>query len=373
MRRACALRCGDRLRQMRMQADRGSRRPRRTKSRPPTPPHWRRPAASASGSRSSSSAPVKPAATSRPGAREQRYARRPPHRRRCCPHRHRPHGNRPGGDRASTASPPRPDDARCWACASAPATSCARCSSSPRGHVAYCTERRLPWREDASNNSLAYARNAARSNLIPALRELHPPPRRTCCARWTSCATEPRVLDGLVATAGRAGGHAASAAQPRPAAPRRCRRLAGAPVGARATRSSRWARAGQREPRPGRRPARRRRVRPAALRAPDHAGGARSASCASSAVGPPLGDGVLDAAACATRPDRARLARRRPHAPARPRWLAQPAGPVHRPPRSRARGGVHGRWWSAGGDRLVPGWPRASGSGSRRPRASVSG
>ena len=40
--------------------------------------------------------------------------------------------------------------------------------------AAYCAERGLPWREDPSNDSPAYARNRARAELVPALRRLHP-------------------------------------------------------------------------------------------------------------------------------------------------------------------------------------------------------
>lgn len=40
--------------------------------------------------------------------------------------------------------------------------------------AAYCTERGLPWREDPSNASPAFARNRVRHGLLPALRSLHP-------------------------------------------------------------------------------------------------------------------------------------------------------------------------------------------------------
>ncbi|MEA2190314.1 MAG: tRNA(Ile)-lysidine synthase, partial [Solirubrobacteraceae bacterium] len=40
--------------------------------------------------------------------------------------------------------------------------------------AAHCTARGLRWREDASNDDPAYARNRARAGLVPALRQLHP-------------------------------------------------------------------------------------------------------------------------------------------------------------------------------------------------------
>jgi tRNA(Ile)-lysidine synthase len=39
---------------------------------------------------------------------------------------------------------------------------------------AWCAEHGLPWREDPSNATPAYARNRVRHGLVPALRELHP-------------------------------------------------------------------------------------------------------------------------------------------------------------------------------------------------------
>ena len=40
--------------------------------------------------------------------------------------------------------------------------------------AAHCAERGLPWREDPSNASPAFARNRVRHELLPALRGLHP-------------------------------------------------------------------------------------------------------------------------------------------------------------------------------------------------------
>jgi tRNA(Ile)-lysidine synthase len=64
--------------------------------------------------------------------------------------------------------------------------------------AAYCTARGLPWREDATNDTSAYARGRARTNLIPALRELHPAAERNVLALAETLRAEAAVLDEMV-------------------------------------------------------------------------------------------------------------------------------------------------------------------------------
>jgi tRNA(Ile)-lysidine synthase len=63
---------------------------------------------------------------------------------------------------------------------------------------AYCTGRGLTWREDATNDTPAYARGRARGNLVPALRELHPAAERNVLALAETLRAESAVLDELV-------------------------------------------------------------------------------------------------------------------------------------------------------------------------------
>jgi tRNA(Ile)-lysidine synthase len=65
--------------------------------------------------------------------------------------------------------------------------------------AAHCRARGLEWREDASNADPAYARNRARANLVPALRELHPAAEANVLATLAILRAEAEVLDGLVA------------------------------------------------------------------------------------------------------------------------------------------------------------------------------
>jgi tRNA(Ile)-lysidine synthase len=64
--------------------------------------------------------------------------------------------------------------------------------------AAYCTERGLPWREDASNASPAYARNRARHGLLPLLRELHPAAEANVLRTLDVLRDEADVLDAVV-------------------------------------------------------------------------------------------------------------------------------------------------------------------------------
>ena len=63
---------------------------------------------------------------------------------------------------------------------------------------AWCAEAGLPWREDPSNASDAFARNRARHGLVPALRELHPAAERNVLRTLELLRDEAEVLDAAV-------------------------------------------------------------------------------------------------------------------------------------------------------------------------------
>lgn len=67
--------------------------------------------------------------------------------------------------------------------------------------AAHCTARGLSWREDASNEDPAYARNRARAGLVPALRALHPAAERNVVRTAELLRDEAAVLDEVVGTA----------------------------------------------------------------------------------------------------------------------------------------------------------------------------
>jgi tRNA(Ile)-lysidine synthase len=67
--------------------------------------------------------------------------------------------------------------------------------------AAHCAARGLDWREDASNDDRAYARNRARAGLVPALRELHPAAERNVVRTAELLREEAAVLDEVVDTA----------------------------------------------------------------------------------------------------------------------------------------------------------------------------
>jgi tRNA(Ile)-lysidine synthase len=67
--------------------------------------------------------------------------------------------------------------------------------------AAHCVARGLSWREDASNQDPAYARNRARANLMPALRELHPAAEANVVRTAELLRDEAAVLDEVVDTA----------------------------------------------------------------------------------------------------------------------------------------------------------------------------
>ncbi|HEX3317692.1 MAG TPA: tRNA lysidine(34) synthetase TilS [Solirubrobacteraceae bacterium] len=65
--------------------------------------------------------------------------------------------------------------------------------------AAYCRERGLPWREDATNASDAYARNRVRHQLLPALRAVHPAAEENVRRTADLLREEAAVLNELVA------------------------------------------------------------------------------------------------------------------------------------------------------------------------------
>jgi len=67
--------------------------------------------------------------------------------------------------------------------------------------AAHCTARGLRWREDASNDDPAFARNRARAGLVPALRELHPSAERNVVRTAELLRDEAAVLEEVVDTA----------------------------------------------------------------------------------------------------------------------------------------------------------------------------
>ncbi|HEV2859147.1 MAG TPA: tRNA lysidine(34) synthetase TilS [Solirubrobacterales bacterium] len=64
--------------------------------------------------------------------------------------------------------------------------------------TAYCEERELAWRDDASNEGDAYARNRIRRGLIPALAEIHPAAKENVLRTAALLREEAELLDALV-------------------------------------------------------------------------------------------------------------------------------------------------------------------------------
>jgi tRNA(Ile)-lysidine synthase len=62
----------------------------------------------------------------------------------------------------------------------------------------YCAARGLPWREDESNSSDAFARSRLRARLVPALKEVHPGAEDNVLALIELLRDEAEVLDMLV-------------------------------------------------------------------------------------------------------------------------------------------------------------------------------
>lgn len=65
--------------------------------------------------------------------------------------------------------------------------------------TAYCEQRGLAWREDASNASPAFARNRVRHGLLPELAAIHPAAARNVLRTAALLRDEAEVLDALVA------------------------------------------------------------------------------------------------------------------------------------------------------------------------------
>jgi tRNA(Ile)-lysidine synthase len=66
---------------------------------------------------------------------------------------------------------------------------------------AYCAERGLAWREDASNEDRRFARARVRHDLLPALRSLNPAAERTVAETALLLRDEAEVLDSVVQSA----------------------------------------------------------------------------------------------------------------------------------------------------------------------------
>jgi tRNA(Ile)-lysidine synthase len=79
--------------------------------------------------------------------------------------------------------------------------------------AAYCAERGLAWREDASNASPAYARNRVRHGLLAALRDVHPAAEANVRRTLATLRDEASVLDAAVAATRRELGDAPEQAE----------------------------------------------------------------------------------------------------------------------------------------------------------------
>ena len=64
--------------------------------------------------------------------------------------------------------------------------------------TAYCEERGLAWRDDASNEGDAYARNRIRQGLIPELEKVHPAAKENVLRTAALLREEAELLDSLV-------------------------------------------------------------------------------------------------------------------------------------------------------------------------------
>jgi tRNA(Ile)-lysidine synthase len=64
--------------------------------------------------------------------------------------------------------------------------------------TAYCEERNLPWRDDASNEEADYKRNILRRGLIPELAKIHPAARENVLRTAALLREEAELLDSLV-------------------------------------------------------------------------------------------------------------------------------------------------------------------------------
>jgi tRNA(Ile)-lysidine synthase len=64
--------------------------------------------------------------------------------------------------------------------------------------TAYCEERGLSWRDDASNEEAGYKRNLLRRNVIPELAKIHPAARENVLRTAAQLREEAELLDSLV-------------------------------------------------------------------------------------------------------------------------------------------------------------------------------
>jgi tRNA(Ile)-lysidine synthase len=64
--------------------------------------------------------------------------------------------------------------------------------------TAYCEERGLPWRDDASNEEAGYKRNLLRRELVPALAKVHPAAQQNVLRTAALLREEAELLDSLV-------------------------------------------------------------------------------------------------------------------------------------------------------------------------------
>ncbi len=64
--------------------------------------------------------------------------------------------------------------------------------------TAYCEERGLPWRDDASNEEAGYKRNLLRRDVIPELAKIHPAARENVLRTAALLREEAELLDSLV-------------------------------------------------------------------------------------------------------------------------------------------------------------------------------
>jgi tRNA(Ile)-lysidine synthase len=64
--------------------------------------------------------------------------------------------------------------------------------------TAYCEERELGWRDDASNEGDAYARNRIRQGLVPELERVHPAAKENVLRTAALLRDEAELLDSLV-------------------------------------------------------------------------------------------------------------------------------------------------------------------------------
>jgi tRNA(Ile)-lysidine synthase len=76
--------------------------------------------------------------------------------------------------------------------------------------TAYCEERGLAWRDDASNEEADYRRNLLRRNVVPELERIHPAAKQNVLRTAALLRAEAELLDSLV-DAELAGGEGASA------------------------------------------------------------------------------------------------------------------------------------------------------------------